>query len=426
MKKLFNPLFFSAIFALGLFSCTEKVIDDVPTVEADTPIVVDYDAIKPTNFVDVPVKEGMYTVVMQNDEVIGVTKEAMTIEVLNTSASFTRSKSSDCKFVYCTEDELKYILPDDGSWNDASDYTGWSMYKTIMFEDTQTNSDYDYNDLIIHVQQRRFLNFLRLYIHPIAMGNWDELSLGADIFLVNSQGKGDKCATIIYSTDVRADLFPGKAKKTFINTDVEDTFNGNEMLEQFITYYVPPVEFTSLGKDAKISGQWIEVNFFSMIGKTFGINWFIINNDKNPGEKIYAVPAIQDNIKWRDGEGRPYGIISADTRQTIWPLADGSRAGHDWVNYPREHVNINKVYKDFDLWLEGKANADWDNPYEEFAINAIGYIKPLSGSRPSSLAAGSKALYDIHSCFEAYPEYAGKNIWRNGDPNEEIMPVARQ
>ena len=92
MKKLFNPLFFSAIFALGLFSCTEKVIDDVPTVEADTPIVVDYDAIKPTNFVDVPVKEGMYTVVMQNDEVIGVTKEAMTIEVLNTSASFTRSK----------------------------------------------------------------------------------------------------------------------------------------------------------------------------------------------------------------------------------------------------------------------------------------------------------------------------------------------
>ena len=42
-----------------------------------------------------------------------------------------------------------------------------------------------------------------------------------------------------------------------------------------------------------------------MIGKTFGINWFIINNDKNPGEKIYAVPAIQDNIKWRDGEGRP-------------------------------------------------------------------------------------------------------------------------
>ena len=53
-------------------------------------------------------------------------------------------------------------------------------------------------------------------------------------------------------------------------------------------------------------------------------------------------------------------------------------------------------------------------------------MKPLSGSRPSSRAAGSKALSDSHSCVEAYPEYAGKNIWRNGDPNEEIMPVARQ
>ena len=89
-------------------------------------------------------------------------------------------------------------------------------------------------------------------------------------------------------------------------------------------------------------------------------------------------------IVWRWPNG---GIISAKTRQQNWPLIDGDTAGHDWINYPMERVNINDVYPDFDEWLGGTGNANWDEPIEGTYINAIGYLK--NGS------IAGKPLYDI-------------------------------
>ena len=431
MKKLFNVLILGAICTFGFFSCTEKeIVDlDVPEVlDPEAPINVSYETIKPTSFFNVPVKEGLITVVMQGDELLGYTSEETTIEVLNTTgSSFTRSKNKGLNCVYVTPEQLATILPDNGSWNEADASSGWTMYKTIMFEDLVSKSDYDYNDLIIHVQQMKKGNALRLYIHPIAMGNYDELSLGADIFLIDEYGLGNKCASVLFSNDVRADLFPGKPTKTFINTDFEDTYTDNNVLDQLPTYFVPAVSITEQTDGFKVGGKenhWFEVDQNSMKGKTFGINWFIINNEKDPDKKLYAVPAIMDNIRWRDGTGRPYGIISADTRLTQWPLSDGDTAGHDWINYPMEKVHINEVYIDFDKWLAGTGNADWDNPNITKSINAIGYSKPVGGI-PGQLS-GNKALYDINGCFEAYPEYIGKNIWNNGNPDETTFPVARK
>ena len=434
MKKVFNLFTISAFCACGLFSCTEKDLIEVPIEDPDAPVNVDYESITATEFFDVPVKDGYISMVTQDGEILGYTDKPITIEILNTKGvSFARSNTLTRANA---QPEVTYLLPEEGSWNQANALYGWTLYKTIMFEDLVRHSDYDYNDLIIHVQQRKNGNKLRLYIHPIAMGNHDELSLGADIFLVNSAGEGKRCAEVIFSRDVRSDLFPSALPKTFINTDFKDTFvNGNGELTQFPAYFAPPLEFTNTAFGAKWDNgsHWLEVDESELVGKTFGVNWFIINNEKNPGVKLYAVPAVRDNVKWRDntdvgGEqapGYPYGIISADSRHTIWPLEDGDHAGRDWLNYPQEKTNIKFVYPSFDKWLEGKNyNAQWDSPNFASAVNAIGYIRNADGT-PSGMPDGSNALFDIHSCFESYTKFKGKNIWNNGNPDEANIPKVR-
>ena len=412
MKKLFNGFAWSAICALGLFSCTEKEFVDIPEEDVNYEVKVDYDAIKPTTFINVPVKDGYVTVVKQGNKTLLETRDAMTLEVLNPQYSiFTRATTPEVEFEYHL---------DDSSWNEATLPSGSTMYKTIMFEDRRTASDYDYNDLIIHVQQRRVGNRLRLYIHPIALGNHDKISLGADILAIDANKKGTKCAEIIFSTNVREDLFPHAGEKEFVNTYHFDTYdNGNGDLIQLPTYFVEPVritEFNNSGvKMTHTKKHWIEIDPAVMGENAFGINWFIINNERSPEVKFYAVPAIKENLTWRDQNGYPYGIISAYTRITNWPLSDDDLAGHDWINYARENVHIKDVYKDFDLWLAGEANANWDEPEKNNSINAIGYIRGID-----DLPEGSKALFDIHACFESYPEYKGENIWNNGNPSEKI------
>ena len=418
-----------ALCTLGLFSCTEKNLVEVPDdVDYDGPIVASYEAIKPSEFINVPVKEGFVTVVKQGNKTLLVTNEETTLEVTNPQYSiFTRADKVGVDFSY---------LPDDGSWNVANMNVGYTMYKTIMFEDLVDYSDYDYNDLIIHVQQYKLGNKLRIYIHPIALGSYDQLSLGADIFLIDGGTKlGTKCASITFSKDVRNDLFRSQRlnyvvpEKTFVNTTTENTKNGdtyvygNNELFEYPTYFIPPVigGFESIADGAKWEkgSQWIEVDVDAIKGKTFGINWFIINNDKDPDTKLYAVPAIQDNLKWRDNKGYPYGIISSRTREENWPLSDTDLAGHDWINYAKEKVHLKSVYKNFLLWLEGKANANWDTPSVSNSINAIGYIRGTLG-----LPSGSKALYDMEGCYRSLGYSSEEtNIWNNGNPVHENIPL---
>lgn len=425
MKKLLNVFLWSAaVCTLGLFSCTEKdLVEQVPIEEEpEYAMKVDYDAIKPTDFLTVPAKDGYITVVKQDGRTLMTTTTTTTMEVLNSRNSLsTRSGgTAGVDFSY---------LPDDGSWNDADKNSGYMMYKTIMWEDRITATDHDYNDLIIHVQQYKSGSKLRIYIHPIALGSHDELSLGADIFLIDGITKlGEKCASIMFSDNVR-ELFRNQKlgydvpDKTFVNTYEKDTYNGNGKLMEYPTYFVPPVEggFTSVAANAKWDkgSQWIEVDASSIEGKTFGINWFIINNERGNGKKLYAVPAIKDNLPWRDNLGFPYGIISADTRQKTWPISDGDYAGHDWINYARENEYIGDVYTDFDKWLTGDKNADWDDPDQEKSINAIGYIRGTL-----DLAVGSKALYDMEGCFRSLGYSNDEiNLWGNGRPNHSKMPL---
>ena len=430
MKKLFNGFAWSAICALGLFSCTEKdFVDDnvIDPVDPNAPISVNYEAITPTNFIDVPVREGFITVVTQGAKTLLVTREATTLEVMNPQyTSFTRANQGTVGV------DFSY-LPDDGSWNDATTNVGATMYKTIMFEDLVENTDKDYNDLIIHVQQYKEGNKLRLYIHPIALGSYDQIALGADIFIINSNKLGDKCASIIFSDNVRKDLFAINnathqyytPDETFVNTTQENTFSGNGALQEFPVYFVPPVEgkFESLAANAKWEkgSQWIEVDESAIRGKAFGINWFIINMTKDSSKNLYAVPAVPENMNWRDQLGYPYGIISAYTRSENWPLSDSDYAGHDWINYPMEKVHINDVYTGFHLWAHGVGDAEWDSPTQDKSINAIGYIK----GNLTGLPTGSKALFDIEGCMRntGYSTPA-TNVWGNGNPVHENIPLA--
>ena len=80
MKKLFNGFAWSAICALGLFSCTEKdFVDDnvIDPVDPNAPISVNYEAITPTNFIDVPVREGFITVVTQGAKTLLVDRKSV-------------------------------------------------------------------------------------------------------------------------------------------------------------------------------------------------------------------------------------------------------------------------------------------------------------------------------------------------------------
>ena len=386
MKKLFRNFLWSTLCALGLFSCTEKDVIEVPVdPEPNYEIDVDYDAIAPTNFIEVPAKDGYITFVTQGTDTLIATREATVLEVLNPQYSIlTRRTTAKPICSYVAEQ-------DDFAWNTADYEYGWTMYKTMMFEDVKGNSsDFDYNDLVVHVQQKRKGNKLRIYIHPIAMGNTINIQLGADILLVNSQGKGEKCAEIIFSENVKKDLFGVDDQAQFINTYQID--------RGYPAYFVKPRSFTSVAKfDAKYEGHWLEVKKDFLVFKTFGINWFIINAK---GEKIYAVPAVKDNIEWRHESGRPYGIVSGKTRLTNWPLSDTDQAGHDWINYPKEKINIKKVYPDFDDWLAGKANANWDNPNDGTFINAIGYVRGI-------LTPVTDPLYDIHYWMPT---------WNHGEP----------
>ena len=64
---------------------------------------------KPSEFINVPVKEGFVTVVKQGNKTLLVTNEETTLEVTNPQYSiFTRADKVGVDFSY---------LPDDGSWN---------------------------------------------------------------------------------------------------------------------------------------------------------------------------------------------------------------------------------------------------------------------------------------------------------------------
>ena len=139
--------------------------------------------------------------------------------------------------------------------------------------------------------------------------------------------------------------------------------------------------------------------------------------------KLYAVPGKKDNIDWQDGLGRPYGIVSADSRETVWPLSDRDQAGRDWINYPKERENIENVYPGFTEWLQGGASPNFDSPKEDLSINAIGFIKPAPGGVSAPLTDNFRALYDIEGCLRSLNlSNESTNAWNNGNPMDSNIP----
>lgn len=154
---------------------------------------------------DVPIKEGYTTFVTYGEDTIAVANEPITIRIPKNTAVSTRAGDG----INISYDVLK----------EGAETTYAKTWQAVMFEDTQ-NGDYDYNDLIIHVQntasnhayQHPDETWQSIKIQPIALGSIKTIKLGC----ILSDGSEH-----IISNDVRTDLFSGK--QGFINTVDDNT-----------------------------------------------------------------------------------------------------------------------------------------------------------------------------------------------------------
>ena len=352
MNKKLSYLMLGTGLALTLSSCENKDVDLNQNPEAQDvfipTVVADYDAIKPSKFLEVNVEEGYYAEVIVDGVVICTTLESTIVEVPNDQFSvFTKSEEP-------TEVVINTQLydPNNKPLGLMTEPNGAFMYKTLLFEDKLVGSDYDYNDLIIHVQQKVTTNRekFRIYIQPVAMGNAQKLTLGADIYATDKVNHV-KMSTIIFSEDVKRDLFEVENPRTFINTCYSDPDFDIIEGDGYPMYFVSPKPLTNHNPSEyslSIPDQASE-HFYHVTGdmsdKTFAINWFIINAY---GDKIYAVPTVNhEGLGWTNEDGYPHGLVISKINNPAHPTVDGETCGWDWFDYPLEREHIANVYPDF-------------------------------------------------------------------------------
>ena len=408
MNRKLSYLMLGTGLALTLSSCENKDADldlNPDIVDAFIPTVVaDYDVVKPSNFIKVDVEEGYYAEVMVDDVVICTTLESTIVEVPNEQYSVL-SKSKNCVTV-----THKLYDPNDKPLGLINEPSGAFMYKTVLFEDMLEGSDYDYNDLVIHVQQKvsNDKKQFRLYIQPVAMGNAQTLTLGADIYTTKIKEKDgevckvynyEKVSTLIFSRDVKSELFGVNHSRTYINT-CDPYFDGTfgKKYDGYPMYFVTPKDIVNHSPNFKLNLPDASTkHFYSVNGdmkdRTYAINWFIINE---LGDTIYAVPTVNhEAINWTTKDGYPFGLVISKVNNPAYDTVDGEHVGWDWFNYANEKVNIAEVYTDFSNWIEGKST-----------MGADGWKNPEAGKYYPAI---QNKLYDV-------AQWMGTPQWNRGEP----------
>ena len=250
---------------------------------------------------DVPIKEGYTTFVTYGEDTIAVANEPITIRIPRNTAVSTRAGDG----INISYDVLK----------EGVETTYAKTWQAVMFEDTQ-NGDYDYNDLIIHVQntasnhayQHPDETWQSIKIQPIALGSIKTIKLGC----ILSDGSEH-----IISNDVRTDLFSGK--QGFINTVDDNT----------------PIRY-------RLSSTNIQNYAFAKTEqKAAWVAWFI----EVDGKRMYAASSDIDYKVYDmvNKENMPYGLAVA--------------SGNGTFSYPQEKNSLFETYLGFSDWINGKASS---------------------------------------------------------------------
>lgn len=202
--------------------------------------------------------------------------------------------------------------------NENNYYQGvLNAWQVVVFEDSQ-KGDYDYNDLIIHVNWSIRENSYTVAVHPIALGSSKKIKLGFEKMVDNISSVDE----VIVAENCRKDLFEGR--EGFINT-----FSGKEKVIINNGKYTYRKELAKQSNDLRCA-----------------VNWFI---EVDGGTRLYA---ITNNPKCLNQEGRPYGLIFTRIYdEYTYCNKKGERCGLDWFLYPQELVSIFDIY-DFDSYMK--------------------------------------------------------------------------
>jgi hypothetical protein len=282
-----TKLFLLAAIAIGLSalpSCVKQ--DEVTDVETSLEnLNVASDMVTTTNYT-VPVVEGYTTNVSYGGMVYAKTSSPITIKVPKEAL---QSRSDGNLNITYTQ----------GVTAAADTYT--NLWQTVLFEDSK-KGDYDYNDIIIHVNYKTVGTKLTVDVQPIALGSTKDIRIG---FIINNNGVDH-----IVAENCREELFNGR--EGFINT------------VQYDRHY-------SLIKD-KVSVDLSEIGSPT-------ITWFI-DVDKTSGTYTRLYAANQDRSKCIDDLGRPYGFALTDTgngnsitSKTIESYTPSSAMEALWADY---------------------------------------------------------------------------------------------
>lgn len=291
---------------------------------------VNMDQITATSEFTVPVREGMVAMVRNaaGDEVAR-TAEAITILV---------NKNDELS--------VEYVDNIEGGEN----ATRTNLWQVVAFEDSLIG-DYDYNDFVFHVKYELSGNLFCIGIQPIALGSTKAIRLGCDLW----QNGSCLRQNIIVAENCRDSFFPNTATRMINTFQVE---------KEFCVFDYKPYYRSNMIRLADITHPVY-------------VNWFI---EVDGGLRLYAVSTMR-STGMLDGNKRPFGLVFTSTGNSYEQAGQGN-VGHDWFNYPKESVPIDRVYPLFGKWLVGEYEGTLQSMYDpeaEGSYDAIGaglYIVP--------------------------------------------------
>ena len=318
MKKVVYILSCISLF----LSCSDKDVYKAP--EADLNLL------KPYEDMEVIVPEGYASIVKLYDDTLAICTYSTTISIPTFWASKLGRASENSPI---TIENVK---------NENNYYQGvLNTWQVVAFEDSR-EGDYDYNDLIIHVNWSIRENNYTISVQPIALGSSKKIKLGFE----KMDGNISSVNEVIVAEDCRKDLFEGR--EGFINT-----FSGKEKVIINNGKYKYQKELAKQSNDLRCA-----------------VNWFI---EVDGGTRLYA---ITNNPICLNQEGRPYGLIFTRIYDKyIYCNEKGERCGVDWFLYPQELVNISDIY-DFDDYMKTGDISIFRTPKEGF-YDAIGKGEPM-------------------------------------------------
>lgn len=302
------------ICALAAVSCVKKY-EGTPPATPSTATLADVQRLQTAEEFQIPVKEGYVTQVVMNGEVMAEAATPMT-------TLLPKAAESD-------KVELNFV-PNEKYPNYVNFQNSSKLYQVVCFEDSRKNvdtdkSDYDYNDLVIHVLYMQRDNIFGFGVHPIALGSTKPIKLGAAVYkgetlvwkgLITPEGK-----------DCRAQYFEGQTEK--INTFGNKINQQNGGWNIFLGSSIRNFDISKIEAEGAMR-----------------VEWYIVVDDGKA--ELYAL-STQNIDKSFDINKKPYGLVITDTGATY--NLNGIICGKDWFNYPQEGRSISEVYPEIWEWM---------------------------------------------------------------------------